>query len=88
MELTEKEIKFLTIMNETRIDEGKMFGRYFEEVKQQFTFSTPELAAAVKKLEKLGLITKIGTGGNEFAYFHTDKVAKIKLDKNLSEIRH
>jgi len=65
-----------------------MFGRYFEEVKEQFTFSNIELSNAVAKLEKLGLLMKIDTGGDEFAYFHTDKVAKTDLDKELNKIRH
>lgn len=88
MALTQNEIKFLTILNETRLAEGKMFGRYFEEVKEQFEFSNEELNDAVKKLVKLNLLTRIDIGGDECAYFHTDKVVKSDLDKKLSKIAH
>ena len=88
MQLTENEIKFLSILNETRLEEGKMFGRYFEEVKEKFKFSNTDLNKAVKKLESLGLLTKVDTGGQEYVYFHTDKVEKLELDKELGKIRH
>lgn len=88
MNLTQTEIKFLTILHETRLADGKMFGRYFEEVKEQFQFTNAELASAVKKLEKMDLLMKIDAGGNEFVYFHTDKVMKVELDKYLSKIAH
>lgn len=88
MALTQNEIKFLTILNETRLANGKMFGRYSEEIKKQFNFSDKELIVAVRKLEELNLLTKINAGGNEYVYFHTDKVVKTELDKELSKIRH
>jgi hypothetical protein len=88
MALTENEIKFLTILNETRLSDGKMFGRYFEQIKELFAFSDKELNSAVKKLEEMNFITKINAGGNEYVYFHTDKVIKTDLDKNLIKIKH
>ncbi|MBU0761200.1 MAG: hypothetical protein KJ718_05465 [Nanoarchaeota archaeon] len=88
MDLTPKETKFLTILNETRLSDGKMFGRYFEEIKGLFEFSNEELNKAVKKLVQMGLLTKIDAGGNEYVYFHTNKVTKTELDKDLIKIRH
>jgi hypothetical protein len=88
MELTQKEIKFLSILNETRLSDGMLSKRYFDEVKEQFTFSTGELDSAVKKLLKKGLLMKIDAGGGENVYFHTDEVIKIELDEGLSKIRH
>ena len=88
MELMPKEIKFLTILNETRLSNGKMSGRYFDEVNKQFTFSNAELNAAVKKLMKLDMIMVIDAGGKDMVYFHTDKVQKDILDKELLTIKH
>jgi len=88
MELTQKEIKFLTVLNETRLSEGKMSKKYFDQIKEQFPFSLEELESAVKKLVKMGLLTKIDAGGEEFVYFHTDKVVKTELDKDLTKIKH
>ena len=88
MLLTENEIKFLTILNETRLADGKMFGRYSEQIKELFEFSDKELSNAVKKLGEMNLLTKINTGGNEYVYFHTNKVIKTELDKNLIKIKH
>ena len=88
MELAQKDFKFLTIMNETRLSDGKMSGRYYEEVKKLFAFSNAELSTAVKKLVKMDLLSIINVGGNEVVYFHTDKVSKDKLDKNLEQIKH
>ncbi len=88
MELTQKDIKFLTIMNETRLSDGKMFGRYSDEVKGVFDFSDGELGASVKKLVKMGMLSVMEISSNEKIYFYTDKVSKEKLDRNLREIRH
>ncbi len=88
MELTQKDMKFLTIMNETRLSDGKMFGRYSEEVSKLFLFSDAELSTAVKKLVKMEMLSVIDVGGNERVYFHTDKVTEDKLDKDLMGIRH
>ena len=88
MELMPKDIKFLTIMNETRLTNGKMFGRYFEEVSEQFKFSNSELSVAVKKLMKMDMLSVIDAGGKDLVYFHTDKVSKDQLDKELMTIRH
>lgn len=88
MELTSKELKFLTILNETRLADGKMFGRYFDQVKERFEFSNDELGKAAAKLVSLDLLTKINAGGDEFVYFHTDKVVKAALDPDLVKIRH
>lgn len=88
MELTQKDMKFLTIMNETRLSDGKMFGRYSEEVSKLFSFSNAELRAAVRKLIKMDMLSVMDVGGNEQVYFHTDKVTEDKLDKSLREIRH
>jgi len=88
MELMPKDIKFLTIMNETRLTNGKMFGRYFEEVSEQFKFSNSELNTAVKKLVKMDMLSVIDAGGKDMVYFHTDKVSKDQLDKELMTIRH
>ena len=65
-----------------------MFGRYFEQVKEQFEFSNEELKGAANKLVKMDLLMKIDAGGKEMVYFHTDKVTKTDLDKDLSKIRH
>lgn len=88
MLLTQKETKFLTILNETRLTDGKMLGRYADLVKEQFEFSNGELTSAVKKLLELELLTPIKAGGDEVVYFHTSKVEKIKLDPDLLKIRH
>jgi len=88
MELTTKDIKFLTIMNETRLADGKMLGRYSEEVSKRFSFSDAELENAVKKLVKMNMLSVIDAGGKELVYFHTEKVDKSELDKRLGEIRH
>lgn len=88
MELTAREIKFLTILDETRLDRGKMFGRYFGEVSKVFQFSDNELTMAVNKLLKMKMLSVIDAGADEKVYFHTDKVVKNDLDKNLREIRH
>ena len=88
MSLTPKEAKFLTILNETRLADGKLFGEYSEEVSKQFSFSNAELEAAVKKFVKFGLLSVIDAGGNELVYFHTGKVNEDKLDKHLKAIRH
>ena len=88
MELMPKDIKFLTIMNETRLTNGKMFGRYFEEVSEQFKFSNSELNTAVKKLVKMDMLSVIDAGGKDMVYFDSDKVSKDQLDKELMTIRH
>ncbi len=88
MELAPKDIKFLTIMNETRLSDGKMFGRYFEEVNERFKFSNSELNTAVKKLVKMDMLSVIDAGGKDMVYFHTEKVSKDQLDKELMTIRH
>lgn len=88
MELTQKDIKFLTVMNETRLFRGKMFGRYFDEVSKVFTFTDTELKSSVKKLVGLGMLESIEAGGGEQVYFHTLKVKDQILDKNLLAIRH
>lgn len=88
MELTQKDIKFLTIMNETRLSEGKICGRYSQEVNKEFLFSDSELNAAVKKFVKMGMLSTIEAGGGETVYFHTEKVDRSKLDKDLRKIRH
>lgn len=87
-ELTPKETKFLTILNETRLTDGKMFGTYFDLIKEHFQFSNEELKSAVAKLLKLNLLTEIDAGGSEIVYFHTDRVNKVELDKDLLKIRH
>ena len=88
MDITSKEIKFLTILNETRLSGGRLSKRYFEEIKELFTFSIEELEKVTIKLLKRGMITKIATGGDEYVYFHTDKVIKGELDKDLIKIKH
>jgi len=88
MELAPKDIKFLTIMNETRLSDGELFGRYSEEVSKIFTFSNAELSAAIRKLVKMEMLSVVDAGGNELVYFHSDKVDKNKLDKALKAIRH
>ncbi|MBU0907109.1 MAG: hypothetical protein KKE05_03030 [Nanoarchaeota archaeon] len=87
-QLTPKETKFLTVLNETRLAGGKIFGRFGELVKEQFQFSNEELKNAVNKFLKLDLLTKIDAGGNEIVYFHTNKVNSIELDRDLLKIRH
>lgn len=88
MDLSAKELKFLTILNETRLSDGKLMGLYSKEVSKIFTFSDIELVNAVKKLVKMKFLSVIDAGGNELVYFHTNKVIKTELDKNLREIRH
>ena len=88
MELTTKDLKFLTILNETRLSDGKMSGRYYKEVSEQFLFSNEELNAAVKKLMKMGMLSSMSIGKDEQVYFHTEKVDEEILDKGLLEIRH
>lgn len=88
MELTAKEIKFLTIMNETRLADGKIHGRYSQEVSKVFQFSEAELGNAVKKLVRMKMLSVVDVGGNELVYFHTDRVIKADLDKQLRELRH
>src|SRR3989344_1922076 len=78
-QLTPKETKFLTILNETRLSDGKMFGRYYDLIKEHFEFSNTELKNAVDKLLKMNLLMSIDAGGKEFVYFHTNKVAKAHL---------
>jgi len=75
-------------MNETRLSDGKIFGQYSQEVNKQFAFSDAELSSAVKKLVKMKLLSVIDAGGDELVYFHTEKVIKEELDKQLREIRH
>ena len=88
MALSQREIKFLTVLNETRLSDGKMSGRYFDEIKEQFIFSNKELNQAVIKLVKMGLLSEIAVGGNEYVYFHTEKVEKSELDNDLGKIQH
>jgi len=88
MQLTDKELKFLTILNETRLANGKIHGRYSQEVSKIFQFSDAELGSAVKKLVKMKMLSVIDAGADELVYFHTDKVVKSELDRNLREIRH
>ena len=88
MELTQKDMKFLTILNETRLSDGKMFGRYSEEVGKLFEFSDAELSTAVRKLVKMGMLSVINAGRDEIVYFHTDKVKQDKLDKSLRVLKH
>lgn len=88
MELIPKDIKFLTIMNETRLTNGKMLGRYFEEISKQFAFSNSELNASVKRLVKMDMLSVIDAGGKDMVYFHTDKVSRDLLDKELMTVKH
>ncbi|MDO8459771.1 MAG: hypothetical protein Q7S74_01550 [Nanoarchaeota archaeon] len=88
MELTASDIKFLTIMNETRLCEGKLFKRDSDEIGKVFSFKEKELNSAVKKLVKMGMLSPLDLGGNEVVYFHTEKVPKDKLDKDLIKIKH
>jgi hypothetical protein len=87
MELTPKEIKFLTIMNETRLCDNKMFRRDSEAISKIFTFDDKELGAVVKKLVKMDMLSVLDLGGNEKIYFHTDKVSQFELDKELKLIK-
>ena len=88
MELTDKDIRFLTIMNETRLSDGRLFGRYSEEVNKVFPFTPLELEAAVKKLLSMNLLSQMKLDRNETLYFHTEKVFKIALDRKLKQIKH
>jgi len=85
MDLTARETKFLTIMNETRLADGKLFKRDSEEISKLFLFTDRELNAAIKKLTEKGMLSEINLGGNETIYFFTEKVSKDMLDKKLSE---
>jgi len=87
MDLTARETKFLTIMNETRLADGKLFKRDSEEISKLFLFTDRELNAAIKKLTEKGMLSEINLGGNETIYFFTEKVSKDMLDKKLREIK-
>ncbi|MBS3064871.1 MAG: hypothetical protein J4472_03595, partial [DPANN group archaeon] len=76
MQLSSRELKFLTIMNETRLSDGKIHGQYSKEVAKQFQFEDAELNSAVKKFVKMKLLSVIDAGGDELVYFHTEKVIK------------
>jgi len=88
MVLSQREIKFLSILNETRLSDGKMSERYLKEINEQFLFSNKELNQAIIKLVKIGFLSVISAGGDEYVYFHTEKVKKSELDNNLCKIRH
>ena len=88
MDLTSKESKFLTILNETRLENGKMFDRYSKEVRKVFEFDDRELTLAIKNLKEKGMLSELNLGGNEVMHFFTEKVTKNMLDKKLQEIRH
>lgn len=87
MELTPKDIKFLTMMNETRLCDKKLFKRDSDEFKKFFSFTDHELVAAVKKLVALGLLSEMRLGSDEAIYFHTEKVSQDSLDEDLKSIR-
>jgi hypothetical protein len=88
MNLTQKEIKFLSILDETRLTDGKISQKYFEEIKEHFIFTKEELRRVVVKLVKMNLIEKVNAGRDENVYFHTDKVTKSELDTDLIKIKH
>jgi len=88
MELSQKDIKFLTILNETRLSGGKMPKKYFDEINEKFVFSNEEINNAAKKFVKIGLLSIIAAGGDEYVYFHTDKVIKSELNMDLIKIKH
>lgn len=88
MDLTPREAKFLTIMNETRLVDGKLFKRDSDQIKKLFLFSDKELSAAVRKLKEKGMLTEMKLGADEIMYFFTEKVPKDMLDRKLREIRH
>jgi hypothetical protein len=87
MALTPREVKFLTMMNETRLSDGKLFKRDLEAFSKIFSFSEKELHSAVKKLVDLGMLSQMKLGGNEIIYFHTDKVSESELDEELKVLR-
>jgi hypothetical protein len=87
MDLTAKEIKFLTMMNETRLSDGKLFRRDSETFLKIFSFNDKELKIAVSKFVKMGMLSELSLGGNEVIYFHTDKVSQFELDKELKMIK-
>lgn len=86
MKLSPKELKFLSMMNEIRLSDGKLFKRDYELASKIFSFSDAELNTAVKKLVKMSLLTELDLGGNEIVYFHTKKVSQYELDKELKSI--
>lgn len=86
MNLTPKEVKFLTILNETRLSNGKLLKGYSERLRKEFSFRDKELREAVKKLRGNGLLTEMDLGGDDIMYFFTEKVSKDMLDKKLEEI--
>ena len=86
MNLTPKEVKFLTILNETRLSNGKLLKCYSERLRKEFSFKDKELREAIKKLSRNGLLTEMDLGGNDIMYFFTEKVSKDMLDKKLEEI--
>ena len=87
MELTSKELNFLTIMNETRLSDKKLFKRDSETFRKFFSFTDGELSLAVNKLVKMALLSKMELGSNEIIYFHTEKVSQDNLDAKLVSIR-
>ena len=86
MSLTPKEAKFLTILNETRLVDGKLLKRYSDEIKKSFLFTDKELREAVKKLRGHGMLSEMNLGVDDVMYFFTEKVSKDMLDKKLEEI--
>jgi hypothetical protein len=87
MELTPKDLKILTMMNETRLCDKKLFKRDSDEFRKFFSFTDQELVAAVKKLVTLGLLSEMKLGADEVMYFHTEKVSRESLDEDLRSIR-
>ena len=88
MELTSKELKFLTVMDATRLSDKKLFKRDSEEFRKFFSFTDKEMNVAVKKLVKMGLLSEMDLGAKEIVYFHTDKVPRDSLDMRLKSARH
>jgi hypothetical protein len=88
MELTQKELKFLTIMDETRLSGNKLFKSDSEQFKKLFSFTDKELSVAVRKLVRMELLDEIDVGANEIVYFHSSKVSKNILDAKLMPFGH
>ena len=88
MELTTKETKFLTILNETRISGGKLMDGFSKKIKEHFSYTNSELNGAIAKLKGEGYLSELDLGGDEVMYFFTEKVDKDMLDKDLGKIKN
>ncbi len=87
MNLTSKETKFLSILNETRVVNGKFLEGFNKRIKDHFVFKNEDLVLSIKKFKSEGFLTELVLGKDESMYFFTDKVKKDMLDLELNKVR-